>query len=523
MNLDQLNAGISEARGKGASDEDILSHLASQNPGFAEAKNRGASLGDVLSHLGTPKPSMGQEALDYAKEAPSRALQGALGAVPGAASYETSKNPNADTLDKVAAASGDIGGGLLAAGTGGLSIPSGMAMGAALEGSGINPLARKAEAAIENVDTNNPSYQGSVASNFIAMAPRYALGGIVGIIPSLAASLGMAKGLSKLPQSFNKPVPSGQELPALGNIVKKGIGPETGFTKSGESMPTPKDSGLLSVLDTVKKTRSQLGNNMGQMTALADSKLGPMNPKSFQPQIGNAVSNALQESGVSTPQAKAAVQKWFQNDLPNINTLSDLHDSIKNFNNSIKGHLGMEGNMSSMPLSAMKNALSDVLESHIPPELGDSFGKAKNAFAQYATLEDGLKASTPGLQAKLRGKTPSVQPGTDLSLSPAKFSKWWNETLSPSEKARFDPEFRKAIDNLTTQPKLGPVGMLRKGAGLTNEVIKNLSLGVSKGVPVLEKLNQPPEPSFSRPVPSFIGRQSTKVNNLMDALPLRRK
>jgi hypothetical protein len=282
----------------------------------------------------------------------------------------------------------------------------------------------------------------------------------------LAANLAGGFGAGMLPGSGNllnpsrlAKVASGQELPTLENVIREGIGPETGFNKAGQAVNPSKDSSMLSALDSIRATRGQLGNNIGQMVAQADTAVGKLNPKSLQPQIGNAVSTALEESGLATPQSKAAVQKWFANELPNIQSLSDLHDSIKNFRNSIKGHLGQEGDLSSVPLGAMKSALSEVLASHMPDDIRNSYQQANQAFSQFATLEDGLKASTPGLSQKLRLKTPAVGNSTEFNVDPGKFSKWWNETVTPEEKAKFDPEFRQKLDSMT-QPAPMTVGRL---------------------------------------------------------------
>lgn len=474
---------LKEARDQGYKDNEIYSHLAKVDPRFNEAQKQGYSLDEVAQHFSAPPPlTMVEKEQKFGsigpEETPSTIggkLTHAIGAIRNV--FEPPIEGGAGNIAQLA-----------------ITPPAKMLLNSgqpAAEASGA-VISKLSEKGLPEIPAAALGTVGAIAGdplNYIPGSkgiknifdPRAILETSKQLAPTAGKLIEPIAGVASKAKNTifgAKAIPAGQELPALNQVLKEGIGPELKATATAE------DSKLLSVLDNVKGSRRQLGNNIGQVVAQADTALGPINPKKLQPIVGNAVSNALANSPVVTPQAKAAVDKWFEHELPEITSLNKLQEAKTNFTKAIQGHLGVEGDLSSVPLSSIKNALGDVLESQMPGHLKDSFQAANKAFSQFATIEDGVKAATPGLKTMLKGKTPTIGK-QELALDPARFSKWWNEAVDESTKAKFDPAFRIALDQLTTQPN---PSLMKKGLSLL--IDKGLNRMIPKGIGEIPLFNE---------------------------------
>lgn len=452
-------------------------------------------------------------------EVGKRALTGAEGAIPLAAAGSRLLHGQpmyGQGVEGFAQGLGDVSQGLLTAATLGKGLGAGAAIGAGLEASGINPAMRAAAQKVENA--YEPKTQ-SVLGNALLRTPETMAGIATEMLPTVLSGMGAkAAAESNVPvigRSPVQPVAAGQELPALMRATKAGIGPEVSAPAPGaKSFLTggqEPQSGMLDVLNSVKTNRAKLGDNIGQIVGAADQAAGPID------YLGNRVvqnvRDAFDKSDIQTPQAKAVLDKWVANEAPKINNLVDLHDSIKALKKTVKNQLGQGENLSSVPLQDMKDAMSDTLRDYMPGQFRGSFDQANRAFSQFATVENGLKASTPALRSALKGKEDLAVPaGKELALNPGLFSKWWNEAIPDTTKARMDPAFVAQLDRLTAQKdpnmilsglKSAPVAL---GAGVLGEMgISHLFPGLAVPGGILGGLaaGQQAFNRFQKPTPQF--------------------
>lgn len=180
---------------KGFSSEDIHAYEQKHDAGMTQAQPQ------------APAPGLGTQALDYAKGAPGRAVEGAIASIPYAGRVqrmlrgeEAYHEPAG--IERGSAKLGDASQALLTAATLGRGLGAGVALNAGLEASGINPLARKLGAGAENLNDklahDFPSEKFGVeglgtAMNFGQRIP----GNVVGLAATLAPAVLAGSKISK--------------------------------------------------------------------------------------------------------------------------------------------------------------------------------------------------------------------------------------------------------------------------------------------------------------------------------------
>lgn len=391
---------------------------------------------------------LGKQESSVLGDAAKRAGSAALMAVPGAQTV-SSVMGQTSPMEKLGAVSGDVLSGLAALGTGGASIPIAAGYGAAIEGSGLGPLARKVGAKIEDAFEPKTS---SVLLNALLRGPQTVLGTAVSMAPYAALPFLLGKGPTAGATRQN--VPMGQEADALLRSATPKLRPDLPIS------PAKSLRGEAEFQQAARAQRGVLGKEVGDIKKEIQSLPMPENvPVELRAELARVLDEANvphtidqfgnvifeTQRGANPPVSRIVAGERSQ--IGPQTTFQDLINTLGRIDTKTKAVAAKAGAATpaeqaayrSMPeLSGARKAVKGAIEKGAGKELAGKLEAANKPFGAFSKFQEVAEKSF--IANKFR---------------PDKFVENWKNLVTEADKAKMPPKFVAEMESMIKQKSAG--------------------------------------------------------------------